>query len=104
MESVTPVIRNDQTGEVARTAPGAPVETSPKSSESDVKAQKAELKALLIEARNTRDMLVGFRAAIENGTFNGHKMLDLAKGLAFLEAILKQNNAHITNLQERLDI
>lgn len=59
-------------------------------------------KALLAEARATRDMIVGFRSAVESGRYDGAKMLDLAKGLAFIEAILKQNNAHIQSLQERL--
>lgn len=73
-----------------------------KQSESQVN-EAARVKALLAEARNTRDMLVGFRSAIESGSYNGNKMMDLAKGLAFLEAILGQNNAHIKNLQERLE-
>ena len=64
---------------------------------------KAELKALLSEARNTRDMLVGFRSAVESGSYHGSKMMDLAKGLAFMEAILQQNQAHLKNIQERLD-
>lgn len=64
---------------------------------------KQELKQVLTEARNNRDMLVSFRAAVESGTFHGSKMLDVAKGCAFLEAILKQNNAHIHSIQERLD-
>lgn len=72
--------------------------SSPKASEN-----KAELKAVLAEARNTRDMLVGFRSAVESGTYHGAKMLDLAKGLAFMDAILGQNNAHIKNLQERIE-
>ena len=63
--------------------------------------EKNNVKALLAEARNTRDMLVGFRSAVESGSFNGNKMMDLAKGLAFLEAILRQNNAHIHSLQEQ---
>lgn len=63
---------------------------------------KADLKALLAEARNTRDMLVGFRSAVESGTYAGVKMLDLAKGQAFLEAILNQNQAHIKNIQNQL--
>jgi hypothetical protein len=66
-------------------------------------SEKDQTKNLLAEARNTRDMLVGFRAAVESGSFNGHKMMELAKGLAFLEAILNQNNAHIHNLQDRLE-
>jgi hypothetical protein len=61
-----------------------------------------QVKSMLAEARNTRDMLVGFRSAIEKGLYNGVNMMDLAKGMAFLEAILKQNNAHIHNLQDRL--
>ena len=65
--------------------------------------EKQQVKALLAEARNTRDMLVGFRSAVESGSYHGAKMMDLAKGLAFLEAILGQNNAHIKNLQGKLD-
>jgi len=56
-------------------------------------------KQLLAEARQTRDVLVGFRSAIESGTYHGSKMFDLAKGLAFLEAIMNQNQAHIKRLQ-----
>lgn len=65
--------------------------------------EKAQLKALLAEARNTREMLVAFEAAVQTGTYHGGKMLDLAKGLAFMDAILKQNSAHIANLQDRLN-
>jgi hypothetical protein len=57
-------------------------------------------KALLAEARATRDVLVDFRSAIESGSYNGHQMMKLAKGLAFLEAILAQNQAHIKRLSE----
>ena len=56
-------------------------------------------KQLLAEARQTRDVLVGFRSAIESGSYQGSKMFDLAKGLAFLEAIMNQNQAHIKRLQ-----
>jgi len=48
-------------------------------------------------------MLVGFRSAVESGSYHGAKMMDLAKGMAFLEAILSQNNNHIKNLQVKLD-
>ncbi len=79
-------------------------QNSPETSQQpSVVEDKAAVKALLSEARNTRDVLVGFRAAVETGTYHGAKMLDLAKGLAFLDAILNQNQAHIRNLQERLD-
>lgn len=73
--------------------------TPPQTSADD----KSQLKGVLAEARNTRDVLVGFRSAVESGTYAGVHMMDVAKGMAFLEAILKQNNAHIHNLQERLD-
>jgi len=70
----------------------------------DPKAEeRKQIKGLLAEARNTREMLVAFEAAVNSGTYNGNKMLDLAKGLAFLNAILGQNSAHIANLQERLN-
>lgn len=70
---------------------------------SQPKENKKEIQNLLAEARNTRDMLVGFRAAVESGSYHGSKMLELAKGLSFMDAILNQNQAHIRNLQERLD-
>jgi hypothetical protein len=96
MEPVTSPIM-DSFPNVSETMPAAsPVNTVPLNSEHD------QTKAMLAEARATRDMLVGFRAAVESGNYHGSKMLDLAKGLAFMEAILKQNNAHISNLQEKL--
>lgn len=64
----------------------------------------AQIKGLLSEARATRDVLVDFRAAIESGSYNGNRMLALAKGLSFLEAILNQNQTHIKNLQGRLEV
>jgi hypothetical protein len=72
-------------------------ETSPPVSAAD----RETLKKLLSEARSTREVLANFRAAIEAGTFPGGKMMDLAKGLSFLDAILLQNQAHIANLQGR---
>ena len=68
------------------------------------KEEKAQLKALLAEARNTRQLMTDFKAAIHNGgSFPGHAMLAIAKGLAFLDAILEQNRSHIKNLEERLE-
>jgi len=78
----------------------APSEEKPKT---DAQAEREQVKALLAEARNTREMLVSFEAAINGGTFHGGKMLDIAKGMAFLNAILGQNSAHIDNLQKRLE-
>lgn len=67
----------------------------------DVKAEQTQLKALLAEARNTKIVLEDFEAAVMSGIYTGSRMLAVAKGLAFLDAILNQNKAHIKNLQER---
>ena len=64
--------------------------------------EKVQLKALLAEARQTKEMLEDFKAALYMGTFQGGKMLAIAKGVSFLEAILNQNKAHIQNLQTRV--
>lgn len=64
--------------------------------------ETVQIKALLAEARNTREMLLEFKSAVESGEYQGHKMLALAKGLSFIVAIVNQNAAHIDNLQERL--
>jgi hypothetical protein len=64
--------------------------------------EKAQLKGMLAEARATREMLLDFDTAIKNGTFQGHQMLAVAKGVAFLHAIVAQNKSHIDNLQERV--
>lgn len=70
--------------------------------EAPVVDDKVQLKALLAEARQTKEMLEDFKAALYMGTFQGGKMLAVAKGVSFLEAILNQNLAHIKNLQTRL--
>jgi len=98
MEPVTsPVMDSSPNGSEASVAE-SPVNTVPPQID-----EKNQIKAMLAEARNTRDMLIGFRGAVESGSYHGAKMMDLAKGLAFLEAILGQNNAHIKSLQERLN-
>lgn len=72
-------------------------ETSPQSSA----AERETIKKLLAEARSTREVLMSFRSAIESGTFPGGRMMDIAKGFAFLDAVINQNQAHIANLQGR---
>ena len=81
---------------VTQSANGNP-ETSPPSST----AERETVKKLLGEARSTREVLVSFRSAIEAGTFPGAQMMNIAKGIAFLEAVINQNQAHISNLQGR---
>lgn len=68
----------------------------------NVKEERAQAKAMLAEARQTRDMLIAFRSAVESGTYAGAKMRDLAIGLSFVEMLLKNNNQQIHGLQERL--
>ena len=92
-----------ETVSIPSEASSQPVSISQDQNQQPQVNEKDQVKGLLAEARNTRDMLVGFRAAVESGSYNGNKMFDLARGLAFLEAILKQNNQHIHNLQEKLD-
>lgn len=61
------------------------------------------VKGLLAEARATREMLLDLMKAVENGTYQGHQMLSIAKGISFLQAIANQNKAHIDDLQRRLE-
>jgi hypothetical protein len=58
------------------------------------------LKKALAETRNTREVLMNFRAAIESGTFLGIKAVPLAHGLAFLDAVIMQSQSQIANLQK----
>lgn len=81
-------------------------ETSPnnyaKASTNSPAEDKVALQGLLSEARNTKLVLEEFEAAIKHGTFQGVHMMALAKGCAFLTAVINQNKAHVQNLQERL--
>lgn len=77
------------------------VNGQPETSQPPSPAERETVKKLLSEARSTREVLTEFRSAIEVGSFPGSKMMALAKGIAFLEAILNQNMAHISNLQGR---
>lgn len=42
------------------------------------------------QARASKEQLVKFRDAIFEGTFSGRSMIDVAKGLMFLEALIGQ--------------
>lgn len=68
----------------------------------DPAKDRETIKALLAEARNTKEVLEDFQIEIQNGTFKGHAMITLAKGLSFLGAVIAQNKAHVDNLQARL--
>jgi hypothetical protein len=75
---------------------------TPDCSPQDLESERASIKKLLAEARQTYEMLTAFIVAVEKGTFIGYAMIDIAKGVSFLQAILNQNKNHISNLQERL--
>lgn len=97
METCSTQECNDSSNEpvLKAQAPSPVVSTAPNE-------DRAQLKGLLAEARQTREMLTDFDTAVKNGSYQGHQMLAIAKGLAFLIAILHQNKAHIDNLQQRL--
>lgn len=86
---------------LALVAPSPEQNTQPEAQ--SAKAEKQQVRAVLAEARNTREVLLDFQSAVGNGTFQGQAMLALAKGQAFLNAIIAQNKNHIDNLQTRLD-
>jgi hypothetical protein len=79
-----------------------PVSAVPASLQADQQSDRELLKKLLAEARNTKAVLEDFKAAISNATYQGHQMMSVAKGMAFLDAIMGQNRQHLDNLQERL--
>ena|ERR1700690_425908 len=88
----------------AQTMESTPTELKPEPAISPIPSEnKQELANILSEARNTKAVLDGFIGAIRGGRYDGSSMLDLAKGLAFLDAIRNQNIAHIKNLQERVE-
>lgn len=65
-------------------------------------APSPEYPALLAEAKQTRDVLVGFAHAIDRGTYEGEECVNIAKGQAFLEALIKQNEGHIVEIEKRI--
>lgn len=65
-------------------------------------APSPELSAQLAEAKATRDVLVRFADAIKDGEFRGADAMNIAKGLAFLDAIILQNQAHVEALEAKV--
>lgn len=76
-------------------------DSSPKSSSPE--KDRESLKALLAEARQTRQVLEDFESAVKAGSYPGQHMIALAKGLSFVSAVLSQTKAHVFNLQSRLE-
>lgn len=80
-------------------------ETSPKVFNGDAKASiddRVQMQSLLSEARNTKLVLEEFDTAIKNGTYQGHQMMAIAKGLSFVSALIGQTKGNIEALQARL--
>lgn len=79
-------------------------ETSPKVSIVDKQSldEKVQLQAMLSDARNTKLVLEEFDSAVKAGTYQGHHMIAIAKGLSFIAALLGQTKGHIATLQEKL--
>lgn len=61
-----------------------------------------QLNGMLANARNTKDMLEGFIAAINGSQISGHVIYRMAIGIQFLETLLKQSKGDIERLQEAL--
>jgi hypothetical protein len=70
-----------------------PVGTSPSVLAANAKQQ-------LLDATNTRDVIFEFRDAILNATFDGRRVTSIAKGIAFLDAVLAQTQAVIAGLRK----
>ncbi len=60
------------------------------------------LKALLSQARGTREMLQQFKAAIDDCTVHGSHVYALALGVQFLNTLLSQAKGDIEALQQRI--
>ncbi len=63
-----------------------------------------DLRGMLANARNTKQMLEDFLAAIQGATVSGHVVYRLAIGIQFLETLLKQSKADIERLQKVADV
>ncbi len=62
-----------------------------------------QLKSLLAQARGTRQMLMDFKAALDDCTVHGSHVYAMALGVQFLESLLKQAKGDIDNIQNKLD-
>ena len=63
----------------------------------------SEIKALLAQARNVKEMIENFKAACEGATVSGHVAVRFAIGIQWLESMLRQNKSDIERLQGELN-
>lgn len=89
MESVTAVVQ-----EQPQTSPAVSPTTSDNTQ---------ELKRLLSQARNVKEMLENFKSACEGATVSGHVAVRFAIGIQWIESMLRQNKQDIENLQAKLN-
>lgn len=63
----------------------------------------SSLKNLLTQARGTRQMLLDFKAALDDCTVHGSHVYALALGVQFLNTLIGQAKGDIESIQNKLD-
>ena len=96
------MMENSNSPSEAESTQTATVVESPKDA-SPALDNTAELKGMLAQARNVREMLENFKAACEGSTVSGHVAVRMAIGLQWLDSMLRQNKTDIQNLQTKLE-
>ena len=72
-------------------------------SEAPAISQSSSLNQLLSQARATRQMLLDFKAAVDDCTVHGSHIVHLALGVQFLNQLVQQSTNDIHNIQAKLD-
>ena len=62
----------------------------------------SEVKALLTQARQVKEMIENFKCACEGSMVSGHVAVRMAIGIQWLDSMLRQNKNDIQVLQEKL--
>lgn len=66
-------------------------------------SQAVNLKALLAQARGTKDMLLNFKAAIDDCTVHGSHIYNLALGVQFVNTLINQAKNDIDGIQMKIE-
>lgn len=64
---------------------------------------KAQLHGMLSQARATRQMLLDFKASLDDCTVHGSHVYAMALGVQFLNTLIQQAKNDIDGLQAKLD-
>lgn len=62
-----------------------------------------QLKVMLSQARGTRQMLLDFKAALDDCTVHGSHVYHMALGLQFVNSLVAQSKADIDSLQAKIE-